>query len=126
VLTPLSGTSDAPMNDAQNDVAATSDDTTFQGLLQLNFIFTEPPTKKIIEKLAKGLNRAMKIEKMPVSRIAWGGLSSWEDPQLTTNGRAHMIKAASKFRKAVLNRRLKRGSQLRNNAQGLGQSDLLL
>ncbi len=109
VLTPLSGTSDAPTNDGQNGVATTFDDTTFQGLLHLNFIFTEPPTKKIIEKLAKSLNRAMKVEKMPVSRIAWGGLSSWEDPQVTANGRAFMIKAASRFRKAVANKKLKRG-----------------
>lgn len=98
----------APLMDNKDGPAATLDNRTPQGLLHLNFIFAEPPSDKIIEKLAQALDRALKKEKMPINRIAWGGLSSWEGSQSSENGHL-VIQAVNQFRKGLKGKKLNQG-----------------
>ena len=79
-----------------------------QGLLNLNFIFEEPPSGKEIEKLAKALNRVMYKEKMPVNRIVWGGLCSWGGIQPSVTAHSGMMKAAKLFHHAYNRSKSKR------------------
>jgi hypothetical protein len=105
LLTPLAVVGDN--NDAPSPV---SNDTTPQGLLQLNFIFAELPSRKMIEKFATTLNRAMKKEQMPINRIAWGGLSSWGGSELSVNGNLYFIEAVKKLKDGLSRRKSKGGN----------------
>lgn len=105
VLTPL-----AVVGDNNDAPSPGCDDTTPQGLLQLNFIFAELPTLKMITNFATTLNRAMKKGQMPVNRIAWGGLSTWGGSELSANRNLHVIEAVKKFKVGLSRRKSKEGN----------------
>lgn len=73
-----------------------------QGLLNLNLIFNEVPTKDSIKRFGEALNHHMYSDEMPVNRILWGGLTSWEGIEL---------KAVKAFQAAVKRKRISRASK---------------
>ena len=99
MLAPLPQTTDQTensLNEPQN--------TEPRGLLNLNFIFDKPPTKDIITQFGENLNKFIIREKMPVDRIVWGGLTSWEGVQPSPGAHSHKLAAAKLF-KAGLRRK---------------------
>ncbi|MCJ1265850.1 Phosphatidylinositol-4-phosphate 5-kinase [Lobaria immixta] len=76
------------------------DDSDPQGLLHLNFFFEEPPSKDIIDNMAKGMNRLVYEQGLPVNRIVWGGLVSWGGAQPSRAGEetTMILKAVKMFR----------------------------
>lgn len=99
----------APLDDIK-DGPATSD-TKPHGLLHLNFILAEAPSQKMIKKLAKALDLALKKEQLPIDRIAWGGLSSWEASQPSSASRLHVMRAVKLFQDGVTRRKSREGRQ---------------
>ena len=91
--------------DSTEDARIKSDTPTQQGLLHLNFIFDEPPTKANITNFGKNLNRFMWKEKMPVNRIVWGGLTSWGGVQQSPGAQRNWLHAAKRFKAAADRRR---------------------
>ena len=71
-----------------------------KGLLNLNFIFDQPPTEAIITQFGNNLNKFINREKMPVDRIVWGGLTSWEGVQPSPGAHKQKLAAAKAFKKA--------------------------
>ncbi|KAL8821019.1 MAG: hypothetical protein Q9191_007398 [Dirinaria sp. TL-2023a] len=76
-----------------------------QGLLNLNFIFKEVPTMDLIKDFGWSLNRFVWKSGMPVSRIAWGGLTSWEGVQPSSGANAIKLDAVKAFKQAGDRRR---------------------
>ena len=92
-----------------------------QGLLNLNFIFDKPPTQDIIIQFGENLNKFINRQEMPVDRVVWGGLTSWEGAQPSPGAYAQKL-AAAKLLKAGLRRksvRKQRESEEGNSARVL-------
>ena len=82
-----------------------------QGLLNLNFIFDEPPSKKSISQFGEALNRFMWQTGMPVNRIIWGGLTSWGGVQPSPGAHAKRLTAVKLFENAGIRRRRARSKR---------------
>lgn len=83
------------MRETENDESNASegiDVSEPHGLLHLNYFFEEPPSEDIIEKLAKGINRLVYEQGLPINRIVWGGLVSWGGSQPSRAGEETMMK----------------------------------
>ena len=91
--------------DTTGDARVKSDTPNQQGLLHLNFIFDEPPTKANITNFRNNLNRFMWREKMPVNRIVWGGLTSWGGVQQSPGAQKNWLHAAKRFKAGADRRR---------------------
>ena len=96
----------APLGDTKDDHGAAHDDSTPQGILHLNFVFAESPSDKMIKELARALDRALKIQEMPITRIAMGGFTSWDDSQASENGRLLVSHAVKQFKRGLKKRKL--------------------
>ncbi len=77
-----------------------------QGLLNLNFIFDKPPSKKKIIQFGDALNRFMWQTEMPVNRIVSGGLTSWGGIQPSPGAYAQKLAAVKLFENSGMRRRL--------------------
>ena len=98
----------APLPETSDRVDSTSRDSNIigpQGLLNLNFIFDQLPTKDMIKQFGDALNRFMWQTGMPVNRIIWGGLTSWEGIQPSAGAHTQKLAAVKLFQKAGMNRR---------------------
>ena len=99
-----------PLSESDTHTAATSDlpvESSPQGLLNLNFIFDRPPTRQGIERFGEALKLVWYKERMPIKRIVWGGLSSWEANLSSTSTSAIVIKAADKFKAGLYKKKSK-------------------
>ena len=99
MLAPLpetTGQTESPLNESQISEP--------QGLLNLNFILDKPPTEDIITQFGENLNKFINREKMPVERIVWGGLTSWEGHQPSAGAHAQKLAAAKLFRAGLRKR----------------------
>ncbi|MCJ1423610.1 hypothetical protein MMC29_001494 [Sticta canariensis] len=93
----------APLLETENDEGSmfeSIDDTVPQGLLNLNFFFERPPRQETIKHFAEAMNRLVYEQKLPVTRIVWGGLCSWGGVQPSFAAQNLMMKASLKFLKA--------------------------
>ena len=95
MLAPLPGTSDQ----ADSTLRASSCIGP-QGLLNLNLIFDESPSKKDISQFGEVLNRFMWQTGMPVNRIIWSGLTSWGGVQPSPGAHAKRLTAVKLFENA--------------------------
>ena len=92
---PIDGT-----ESASNEIEVTEP----QGLLNLNFIFDKPPTKDVITNFGENLNKFIIREKMPVNRIVWGGLTSWEGSEPSPGANSQKLVAAKRFKDGLRRR----------------------
>ena len=109
-----------PLSESDTNIAATSDlpmESSPQGLLNLNFIFERPPTRQGIERFGEALKLVWYRERMPIKRIVWGGLSSWEANPSSTGTSAIVIKAADKFKAGLHKKKVKGGGARRRSGQ---------
>ena len=116
MLAPLPQTTDqteTSPNEAQN--------TEPRGLLNLNFIFDKPPTKDIITQFGENLNKFIIREKMPVDRIVWGGLTSWEGVQPSPGAHSQKLAAAKLFKAGLRRKSVRKQREMdeRNAAREL-------
>lgn len=72
-----------------------------QGLLNLNFIFDEPPRRDVIRQFGESLNRFMWTSKMPVSRVVWGGLTCWGGSHPSPGAHVQKLAAAKRFKEGL-------------------------
>ena len=79
-----------------------------QGLLNLNFIFDKLPSKDAITQFGENLNKFIIREQMPVHRIVWGGLTSWEGVQPSPGAHLQKLAAAKLFKQAAERKILER------------------
>ena len=79
-----------------------------QGLLNLNLIFDEVPSKEYISQFAEALNRFMWQTGMPVNKIIWGGLTSWGGVQHSPGAHAKRLTAVKLFEYAGIRAKSKR------------------
>ena len=98
MLSPLDGSRDGP--------ATPSDTTMPQELLQLNFSLAEPASIKMIEELAKTIDKALIKAQLPINRVAWGGLNSVGGPH-----HLRVIQAARLFQESISRKKARKGSQ---------------
>ena len=118
-----------PLSESDTNIAATSDlpvESSPQGLLNLNFIFERPPTRQGIERFGEALKLVWYKERMPIKRIVWGGLSSWEANLSSTSTSAIVIKAADKFKAGLYKKSQRPVSEKRiwpNSSQTLSKFD---
>ena len=91
----------SPLDDHVDGSVATSDDTTPQELLQLNFSLAERASTKMIEKLAKTIDLALKKAQLPITRVAWGRLDSLGGPQPYHHGDLRVIQAVRRFQDGI-------------------------
>ena len=77
-----------------------------QGLLNLNLIFDEVPTASAIKQFGRALTHHVYTSEMPVNRIVWGGLTSWEGVQLSAGAHVRKLHAVKAFKEAGKRRRV--------------------
>lgn len=76
----------SPLDDIRNEPLASSGDTISQQLLQLRFSLAERASIKMVEKLAKTIDRAFSNAQLPINWVAWQGLSSVGSAEPEFNG----------------------------------------
>lgn len=101
----------SPLDDSRNGPAAPSDDTMPQELLQLNFSLAEPASVKVIEELAKTIDKALIKAQLPINRVAWGGLSSVGGPNPHLYSNLRVIQAVRLFQDGIGRRKSKKENQ---------------
>ena len=83
-----------------------------QGLLNLNFIFDKPPTQDIIIQFGENLNKFINRQEMPVDRIVWGGLTSWEGAQPSPGAHSQKLAAAKLFKAGLRRKSVRKQREL--------------
>lgn len=101
----------SPLDDIRDGPSAPADTIIPQELLQLNFSLAERASSKIIEELAKTIDKALIKAQLPINRVAWGGLDSVGSSQPYTHGDLRVIQAVRLLQDGIGRKKSRKGNQ---------------
>ena len=101
----------SPLDDIRDGPSGPADTIINQELLQLNFSLAERASIKIIEELAKTIDKALIKAQLPINRVAWGGLDSVGSYRPYIRGDLRVIQAVRLLQDGLGRRRSGRGNQ---------------